>query len=100
MLRGYLILIFFINSSFLCAQIISGTITHPKSNQPVPFVNVSLEGTYNGTVSDANRNYKLRIPQGKTYTVYFSCIGYETLEVSQKKLAISPGVNLKPFRTH
>ncbi|MEJ0029467.1 MAG: carboxypeptidase-like regulatory domain-containing protein [Bacteroidota bacterium] len=45
-----------------------------------PAVNVVLKGTTNGTVSDANGNYKMTIPDGNG-TLVFSFIGLKSQEV-------------------
>ncbi|GAF02794.1 TonB-linked outer membrane protein, SusC/RagA family [Saccharicrinis fermentans DSM 9555 = JCM 21142] len=78
------------------AQTFEGKITDAQSHKSIPFVNISLKGTYNGTVSDANGNYKLKIPQGKDYTICFSYIGYQSKEIKQSLLKNNPNVALQP----
>ncbi len=49
--------------------------------EPLPFANVIIKGTSTGTTSDYDGLYILKgLPPG-TYTVVFSFVGYETLEV-------------------
>lgn len=51
------------------------------NNEPLPFANVSVKNTSKGTTSDFDGLYKIEnIPTG-TYTLVYSFIGYETVEV-------------------
>jgi len=54
---------------------ISGTVTD-ADNLPLPGVNVIVQGTTIGTVTDIDGNYTLSVPEG-TEAVVFSYIGYE-----------------------
>ncbi|HKJ49747.1 MAG TPA: carboxypeptidase-like regulatory domain-containing protein, partial [Christiangramia sp.] len=49
--------------------------------EPLPFANVLLKGTTKGTTSDYDGLYILDKVEPGTYTVVFSFVGYETLEV-------------------
>lgn len=51
------------------------------SGEPLPFANVLIKGTTKGTISDYDGLYILDKLQPGTYTLVFSFIGYETLEV-------------------
>jgi len=84
----------------LSAQTIEGRISNKETKEAIPFVNVSLKGTYNGTVSDSNGDYKVNIPSKKTYTICFSCIGYETLEIEQEQLIKQPNIALQASLTN
>lgn len=55
-------------------------------NQPLPFANVTIKGTSKGTTSDFDGLYKLENLEPGTYTVVFSFVGYETLEVPDVKV--------------
>jgi outer membrane receptor protein involved in Fe transport len=78
----YLILLLFICASLSFAQTtgkISGKITDAKEGEPLPGVNVVIEGTNYGAASDANGNYFIiNIPPG-TYRLRASIIGYESV---------------------
>lgn len=67
-------------SIFALAQerIISGTVTD-AGGEPIPGVNVLVEGTTIGTVTDFDGNYKINVP-GDNSTLVFSYIGYQTVE--------------------
>ena len=60
---------------------ISGIITDTEANDILPFANVFIKGSNNGTTSDFEGDYTLNVEEG-TYTVVFSFVGYETLEVT------------------
>jgi len=68
-------------------SVITGNITAEEfgSIQPLPFVNVVIEGTTNGTNTDFDGNFKLDVPEG-TYNVSISFVGYkkETVTVITK----------------
>ena len=59
---------------------ITGKVTSAEDSRALPGVNVVVKGTSQGTVTDAQGNYLLKIPShGKT--LVFSFIGLKTLEV-------------------
>lgn len=53
---------------------VTGKVTAKDDGSPLPGVNVVLKGTANGTVTDANGEYKLAVPAGGG-TLAFSFIG-------------------------
>jgi TonB-dependent starch-binding outer membrane protein SusC len=69
-----------------CAQIgfsqstVTGRLIDTESN-PLIGATVLVKGTPNGTVTDANGNYKLNVPPGAT-TLVISYTGYDTQEVA------------------
>jgi len=58
---------------------VSGKIT-ADDGSPLPGVNIVAKGTTTGTISDAQGNYRLTVPEGSTALV-FSFIGYVNQEV-------------------
>ena len=62
-------------------RVISGKVTSGEDNSALPGVNVIIKGTSTGSVTDAEGNYKLEIPEG-TVVLVFSSVGYVTEEVS------------------
>ncbi|NNL00885.1 MAG: TonB-dependent receptor plug domain-containing protein [Eudoraea sp.] len=50
-------------------------------NQPLSFANVVLKGTAKGTTSDFDGIYEIQNVEPGTYTIVFSFLGYETLEI-------------------
>ena len=60
---------------------VSGIITDKDSNnQSLPFANVLVKGTTIGTNTDIDGKYSLSIVPGN-YTIQFSFVGYESIEV-------------------
>lgn len=77
-------LLFFLSlGSISWAQTItvSGKITDQSDNSPLPGVNIVVQGTTNGTISDIEGKYSLSINSGNP-VLLFSSIGYVSQEVS------------------
>jgi TonB-linked SusC/RagA family outer membrane protein len=66
---------------------ISGTITDGATGEPLIGVNIVIEGTTTGTVSDANGHYSLEVPDSKGAIVY-SYIGYNAEKVTLSGLSV------------
>ena len=63
-----------------------GKVYDKSTGDPLPALNITIEGTTLGASSDANGNYFINnIPAG-TYTVVASYIGYETRTVENVKI--------------
>lgn len=77
-----LILSLFFQFSYAQKGKIAGVINDAEVNDILPFANVFIKGTSNGTTSDFEGDYVLDVEAG-THTVVFSFVGYETLEVSE-----------------
>ncbi|WP_405400689.1 TonB-dependent receptor domain-containing protein [Maribacter sp. Asnod2-G09] len=61
---------------------IVGTLTDKELNdEPLPFANVLLKGTTKGTTSDFDGLYEISDIEPGTYTISFSYLGYETVEM-------------------
>ena len=61
---------------------LSGKVLDKEYNDILPFANVVVKGSASGTTTDFEGNYSLRLEPG-VYTVVFSFIGYETIEISE-----------------
>ncbi|MEQ8556007.1 MAG: TonB-dependent receptor [Cyclobacteriaceae bacterium] len=61
-------------------QSISGKVVSSEDGEGLPGVSITVKGSTSGTVTDANGNYSLEVPQGST--LIFSFVGFETREVS------------------
>lgn len=82
-MRKFLLVLFalaFAFSAMAQERTISGKVTSVEDGSGLPGVNVVLKGTSNGTVTDAEGNYKLAVPSTGG-TLVFSFIGYATQEV-------------------
>ncbi len=60
----------------LSAQIV-GKVTDQKG-EPLPYVNIYVEKTYNGTTSNDDGNFELSVTEPGDYTVVFQFLGYAT----------------------
>ena len=61
---------------------IEGTLTDKEANgEPLPFANVIIKGTTKGTTTDFDGKYIMENVEVGTYTIEFSFVGYETLEI-------------------
>lgn len=60
---------------------VSGVVTGSDENEPVPGVNVLLQGTTGGTVTNIEGRYSISVPNDEAVLV-FSSVGYETQSVT------------------
>jgi TonB-dependent SusC/RagA subfamily outer membrane receptor len=74
---------FLVLNSNLSAQSreVSGTITASDDNTTVPGVNIVIKGTTNGTTTDADGKFSLRVDDNSDVLV-ISSIGYATREIT------------------
>jgi TonB-linked SusC/RagA family outer membrane protein len=79
--------------SFAQTVSVTGKVTS-DDGQPIPGASVLEKGTSNGTVSDQNGTYSIRVASG-TATLQFSFIGYKTVEVGVDSRA-TVDVTLQP----
>ncbi|MBR4440462.1 MAG: carboxypeptidase-like regulatory domain-containing protein [Bacteroidales bacterium] len=76
----------------VCAQSakIQGVVTGNDGN-PIPFVSVAEKGTTNGTISDSEGNFIIKVKQLPA-TIYFSCLGFvpeeQTISSANQKITI------------
>jgi hypothetical protein len=67
---------------------IAGVVTDAKTGEPLPGVNVILDGTLMGASTDQDGFYAiLNVPPG-TYTIHASYIGYSNMEVLNVKVSV------------
>ena len=79
MKNAYLFLLLFL--SFYSNAQIKGTITDEKGN-PLPFVSVFEENTYNGTTSNEQGNYQLNIKSVGKNKIVFQLLGFKTQKIA------------------
>ena len=73
--------VFAFSSALAQERTVSGKVTSSEDGSPLPGVNVVIKGTTNGTVTDADGNYKLSLPSNGGALV-FSFIGLQTQEIA------------------
>jgi outer membrane biosynthesis protein TonB len=60
---------------------VKGKILSAEDNTPLPGVNIVIGGTATGTVSDADGNFSIKVPDTEETILQLALIGYETKEV-------------------
>lgn len=76
-----LVIVLLISSAALWAQrAVTGTVTD-ETGTPIPGVNIYIEGTSTGTISDPNGGFTINVPEEGPSTIVFSFIGYSNMEV-------------------
>ena len=76
-MRYTTLLAFFLFTISLSAQIV-GKVTNTKG-EPLAYVNIYLENTYNGTTSNEDGNYELNLSETGDHTVVFQFLGYRRI---------------------
>lgn len=91
-------LLFILLSSVSLAQtgsIVGKLIDTEYNNEPLPFANVFLKGTKKGITSDIDGLYSLENISPGTYTIVYSYIGYETVEIPDVKVTAYKVTNIE-----
>lgn len=71
-------------------QLVIGKITD-EAGEPVPFVNIGIQDSHIGTISELNGDFELKVPEAyKDQTLLFSCVGYHRLSFSIPQLSEEP----------
>lgn len=78
--KSTLIILFFLCTSSWAQNYIKGKVTDKKTGEPLPFVNIFVNNSQIGTVSDKNGNYQLQVNISSTIEVFASFIGYKTAQ--------------------
>jgi TonB-linked SusC/RagA family outer membrane protein len=68
-----------ISNLFAQTKQITGNVTSAEDNQPIPGVSVIIRGTSNGTITDTDGNFTLRVSENET--LLFSFVGLKTVKV-------------------
>ncbi len=76
-----LLMLFFVQSSFAQSVTVSGVVTDKATNMPLAGVNVAIEGTSNGAVTDFDGNYSIQGDDFKGKSLAFSFLGFKTVSV-------------------
>lgn len=70
------------------AREIFGHVQDEKNNEPIPFSNVWIKGTYTGTMTDINGYFELLMDD--TDTLCVSSVGYQRVEIPAKQITDIP----------
>jgi len=96
----------FVFSQFILAQdgTISGTVTNSAEQKPMQGCNVFISEISNGTITDRNGKFEIKIPYG-TYSVKVSFVGFHpfeekiTLSSERKRVNLTVGLLPSPIET-
>lgn len=66
------------------------------SNMPIPYANIGIASSNNGTVSDINGYFELQ-SNSKTDSITFSALGYATKTVCLNDIKANTPISLKPI---
>ncbi len=94
--KGMLLIVMLLSAGSVMAQSISGNVKD-EAGVPLPGVNVILEGTSKGSVTDFDGNYSIDNVENGTYTLVASFLGYAkfTQSVSVSGADVSVNVTMK-----
>lgn len=97
--RIILLVLFFIqinNIGHAQQTMLQGRVTDSQTGDPVPYVNIVVKNSLNGTTTDTLGIYQMKYPNS-TDTLIFSAIGYYPVEkVIPRTILSSLSVQLKP----
>ncbi|MBR9999116.1 MAG: SusC/RagA family TonB-linked outer membrane protein, partial [Cyclobacteriaceae bacterium] len=65
---------------FAQERTVSGRVTDSETGEGIPGVNILIQGTTSGSVTDIDGSYTVEVPSGET-TLLFSYVGYKTQAV-------------------
>lgn len=74
---------------------VSGTVTDAVNNEPLPGVNILVEGSTFGTTTDMDGKYSIEVPSPKSVLV-FSFVGYNTERVQLNEQSARLDISLIP----
>ena len=97
-MKTFFKLFFFLFTALTIAQesgSIVGKLTDKDyNNEPLPFANVFIKGTTKGITSDIDGLYSIENVAPGTYTLIFSFVGYETVEIPNVTVTANKVTNI------
>lgn len=73
----------FAASAQTTGSIVGKLLDREMNDEPLPFANILIKGTTKGTTSDFDGLYRVDGLEEGTYTVQYSFLGYETVEIAE-----------------
>ncbi|MDQ3191339.1 MAG: DUF5686 and carboxypeptidase regulatory-like domain-containing protein, partial [Bacteroidota bacterium] len=70
--------LFLLSASFAQENSITGKVIDSKSKQPLAFVNIAIEGSFQGSVSDIDGKFSILIPSNSKQ-ISFTYVGYDNV---------------------
>ena len=93
----FILLLLVINQFVLANETIRGTIIDDENAEPLFAANAGIVGSSIGASADFDGNFDLKVEPG-IYTLSFSFIGYQTLQISDVKVEAGEVTNLGTIR--
>ncbi len=90
----------FFGATMYAQTVVTGTVTDASDSQPIPGVNIRVEGKYIGTSTDFDGNFTLEVTEPLPFKIVVTSIGYEgqTIEITENnqnlKIALVEGTQL------
>jgi len=82
-MKKFILFLLLINSHTIAYnQIITGRILDKETGSPVSFAAIYFNGTFVGTYSDINGNFRLDVTKNTSMPLTISCQGYSTVTLS------------------
>ena len=80
-----IVLMLFCSIAVFAQTVVTGTVTDASSNEPIPGVNVRVEGKFIGTSTDFDGNFTLETAEPLPFKIVFTSVGYEsqTIEITE-----------------
>ena len=79
LLQSLVVLLLVAGSALAQDRTITGVITAKEDGLPIPGVTVKQNGTNNGTSTNSNGQYSLKVPAGTSIQLVYSAIGFSTM---------------------
>ena len=86
--RLVLMLIFIISVSMVYGQqqiTVNGTVTDAETDEPLPGVNIVIQGTNMGTSTDVDGNYTIEAPPDATLIISFVGYQQQTVDINERQ---------------
>lgn len=77
-----LLALFFSIAAFAQTTTVTGNVKNSSTEDVVPAVSVTIKGTNVGTFTDGNGNFRLTTSQNPPFTLVFTSVGYDPIEVN------------------
>lgn len=66
---------------------VKGKVINARTNEPISYTNIGIEGTFHGTASNENGNFELKIPKEMAAkNIFFSAVGYKNRQFPVQSL--------------
>lgn len=99
---SYVLLLLVVSFPVLAQRTVTGTVTEANTANPLIGVNVAVQGSTVGTITDFDGKYELEVPNDEAILV-FSYIGYASQEITVGSqtvidVVLAEGINLEEVR--